>query len=218
MAGEPHAPPDSTPMSVPGHTTQLQCWLDLLQAGDEQARTRLIEHACERLRLLTRKMLGEFPRVRRWEETDDVFCEAVTKLHRSLEQVRPESPRQFYGLAATQIRRVLIDMARRYYGPEGLGANHETTGVRPDGKKNPRHERAETHGEPASLIEWSEFHEQVEALPEEEREVFNLLWYEGLTQQEAARVLGISQRTLTRRWQDARFRLHEARKGEPLPE
>lgn len=202
-------------MPDPGHTTQLQGWLNRLQAGDQKARIRLIEHACERLRLLTRKMLGDFPRVHRWEETDDVFCEAMTKLHRSLEQVHPESPRQFYGLAATQIRRVLIDMARHYYGPEGLGANYETTENHPDGKKNPRHERTDAHGEPSSLVEWTEFHEQVEALPEEEREVFNLLWYSGLTQEQAAEVLGISQRTLTRRWRWARVLIYEALDGEP---
>ena len=74
-------------------------------------------------------MLGRFPRVHRWEETDEVFTEAVAKLHRSLASICPETVRQFYSLAATQIRRVLMDMARRYYGPEGLGAKYDT-GVR----------------------------------------------------------------------------------------
>lgn len=113
--------------SPTSHTAQLQNWLLLLKQGDHSARQRLIEHACERLRLITKKMLRGFPRVRRWEETDDVFTEAVTKLHRSLEAVQPDTAQDFYRLAATQIRRVLIDMVRRYYGPEGLGAKHETT-------------------------------------------------------------------------------------------
>ena len=106
-----------------------------MKQGDEDARQRLIEHACERLRLITRKMMRGFPRVRRWEETDDVFTEAVTKLHRSLEAVQPATAQDFYRLAATQIRRVLIDMVRRYYGPEGLGARHQTTGGRSASKK-----------------------------------------------------------------------------------
>ena len=101
--------------------------LDLMRAGDQTARRRLVEHACERLRGLARKMLRRYPKVRRWEETDDVFVEAVTRLHRALETVQPESPKHFYNLAATQIRRVLIDLARRYGGPEGLGSRHDTS-------------------------------------------------------------------------------------------
>src|SRR5437764_1134251 len=63
------------------------------------------------------------------------------------------------------------------------------------------------------LAIWSEFHQRVDALPEEEREVFDLLWYQGLTQPNAAAVLGISEATLKRRWLAARQRLHKALKG-----
>lgn len=204
--------------STTGHTAQLQKWIDLVQSGDEQARTRLIEHACDRLRLLARKMLRGFPTVRRWEETDDVFTEALTRLHRSLATVQPESPRHFYSLAATQIRRVLIDMSRRYYGPQGLGAHHDTAGDDSQGDRRPSPEAVDGSDEPTDLMEWTEFHEQVEALPEEEREAFSLLWYDGLSQEEAAQVMGVSERTLRRRWHDARYRLSKARRGETLPE
>jgi len=50
---------------------------------------------------------------------------------------------------------------------------------------------------------WSEFHEHVEKLPDDEREVMDLLWYQGLTQEEAAAVLKVSDRTVKRRWQSA---------------
>ena len=40
-----------------------------------------------------------------------------------------------------------------------------------------------------------------------------LLFYEGLTQEEAAKVLGISLRTVKRRWQSARCRLYDAFNG-----
>lgn len=205
-------------MNAPtGHTTQLQHWLDLLNGGDEQARVRLIEHACERVRLLARRMLRRFPRVHRWEETDDVLTEALTKLHRSLGTVQPESPRHFYNLAATQIRRVLIDMARHYYGPMGLGVKYDTAAVDDEGNRQPKQEEV-IIDEPTDLMEWTEFHQQVEALPEQEREVFSLLWYDGLSQEEAAEVLGMSKRTLRRRWQNARYLIVKARRGEPLPE
>ena len=199
----------------PGHTTQLQSWLDLMRGGDACARERLIEHTCERLRSLARKMLRDFPRVHRWEETDDVFVAALAKLHRSLEAVQPESPRDFYNLAATQIRRVLIDLARRYYGPEGLGANYESAAMDSDGKKLARYEKVDGTGKPGNLTEWTEFHAKVESLPEEEREVFSLIWYGGLNQQEATLALGISERTLRRRWRSARVMLYESLGGSP---
>jgi RNA polymerase sigma factor (sigma-70 family) len=69
----------------------------------------------------------------------------------------------------------------------------------------------------AHLERWAEFHRQVELLPEEEREITSLLWYHGLSQAEAAEMLGISERTLQRRWQSARLKLFEALQGE-LPE
>ena len=55
---------------------------------------------------------------------------------------------------------------------------------------------------------------QVEKLTDEQREVFDLLWYEGLTQPEAATILGVSLKTVKRRWQDARLFLFEAMRGE----
>jgi len=163
-------------------------------------------------------MVRRYPKVHRWEQTDDVFVEAVTRLHRALETVQPESPRHFYNLAASQIRRVLVDLARRYGGPEGLGRHHDTVAGSPDGDTPPKYEQADLSGEPSSLAQWSEFHQQVEAMPREEREVFDLIWYEEMTQQQVAEILGVTARTVRRRWQDARYLLQKARLGEPLPE
>lgn len=191
-------------------TTELDRWLDDLRRGDAEARNRVIDHACDRLRSLARRMLRGYPGVRRWCETDDVLQGALIRLHRSLAEVWPESARRFYGLAATQVRRELLDLARHHYGPQGNGANHHTDGgevaaASPD-----------VRGDlPDGLGDWMAFHECVEALPGEQREVFNLLWYEGLTQPEAAAVLGISLATLKRRWQSARILLHGAMEGEP---
>jgi RNA polymerase sigma factor (sigma-70 family) len=202
---------------MPELTGQTADWFELMRAGDQTARARLVEHSCERLRGLARKMLRRYPKVRRWEETDDVFVEAVTRLHRALETVRPESSKHFYNLAATQIRRVLIDLSRRYYGAEGIGSHHDTAARNAEDGAPLKYERADTSGEPADLMEWTEFHEQVEALPDEEQEVFNLVWYQQLTHEQAAEALGVATRTVRRRWQDARYRLCKARLGEPLP-
>jgi len=182
-----------------GHTTQLQDWLSVLEKDD--VRSQIIEHTCERLRALARTMLRGYPGVHRWSETDDVLQNALIRLHRSLAEVKPQSARQFYGLASTQIRRELLDLARSQFGPEGIGKNHQTDGGM----------AAESvMDEPQSIEDWTAFHEQVEGLQDEEREAFTLLWYGGLNQADAAKVLGISLATLKRRWQSARLHLHEA--------
>ena len=54
----------------------------------------------------------------------------------------------------------------------------------------------------------------VESLNDEDREVFDLLWYQGLTQGEAAEVLGLSEKTVNRRWVAARMRLGMALGGQ----
>jgi RNA polymerase sigma-70 factor (ECF subfamily) len=196
-------------------TVQIQSWLDRMQLGDPAARDQLLGFACERFRLLTRKMLKGFGRVKRWEETDDVFHNAMLRLWTALEQVRPPSVKEFCGLAALQIRRELIDLARQYYGPQGAGAHHASHCEEDESEITPgRLEQPDTTYEPSQLAVWSDFHRQVEELPAEEREVFDLVWYQGLTQPRAAEMLGISEPTLKRRWWSARRRLHQQLKGQ----
>src|SRR5262249_2175707 len=87
----------------------------------------------ERLRNLARKMLKGYPNVRRWEQTDDVLQNAVIRLHRALQQLTVQTPLDFFRLAALNIRRELLDMAKHYYGPHGPGAHHATWGPAPPG-------------------------------------------------------------------------------------
>jgi RNA polymerase sigma-70 factor (ECF subfamily) len=49
------------------------------------------------------------------------------------------------------------------------------------------------------------------------REVFDLVWYQGLTNAEAAEILGVSTKTVRRRWQAGCLRLHDAMAGQ-LPD
>jgi RNA polymerase sigma factor (sigma-70 family) len=196
---------------VSGHTAVLGQWLERLRQGDEaaskQARSEVIHHACGRLEILTRRMLRHYPRLRRWEQTGDVLQNALLRLHRSLATVRPESAAAFYGLAAAHIRRELIDLARHHFGPEGAAGKHHTDGAEKASGDQPVANREDPGGEPATLQEWTEFHENVQRLPELERGVFDLLWYEGLTQGEAASVLGVTERTVKNRWRSAKLEL-----------
>lgn len=201
---------------VSNSTAKVQALLDRLNAGDSSARDELLGHACERLRRLTRKMLEGFARVKRAEDTDDILQNALLRLWSALQEVSPCSVPEFYGLASLQIRRELMDLARHYSGSQGAGAGEarqeegESSGSTP----RPAYEKADTTHEPSRLAAWSDFHEKVGALPEEERAVFDLLWYQELTQGEAAALLGISAATIRRRWLAARRRLLQALKGQ----
>ncbi|HWL08417.1 MAG TPA: sigma-70 family RNA polymerase sigma factor [Planctomicrobium sp.] len=200
-----------------GSTTQLGKWLESHRNGDPSAQTLIINHACDRLRILASKMLRKhFLRVARWEQTDDVVQQALMRLHRSLAAVHPESIEQLMGLAAVQIRRTLIDLARHHFGPHGLAKLHHTDGPRVNGEQHQQVELQQDASQPKSLIDWLAFYEAVENLPAEEQQVFNYLWCDGLTHLEAAELLGVTERTIRRRWQSARILLHRALGESPV--
>jgi RNA polymerase sigma-70 factor (ECF subfamily) len=204
--------------SASSQSVQVQGWLDRLQAGDESARKELINCACERLTRLTRKMLKGYPRLKRWEQTDDVLQNAAVRLYRALGEARPATPTDFFRLAALNVRRELLDLAKHYYGPRGRGTRHASVAQKPgeEGEATAL-DPPQAGDDPHRLAAWTEFHRQIDRLPDEDRETFDLLWYQGLSQAEAASLLNVSERTVKRRWQSARLRIHEALRGE-MPE
>ncbi len=196
-----------------GETTEFQLLLDRWAAGDVAARDRLLERAGHRLLSLTRRMLRGYPHLQRWEQTDDVFQSAVLRLYRSLGDVRPASIGQFFALAATQIRRTLIDLARHHFGPEGAAGRHQSSvgsGQRTEAASDSGPARSDEP--PETLDAWARFHEAVESLPSDERDVFSLIWYGEANQREAAELLGVTERTVLRRLIRARLLLHESLK------
>lgn len=195
-------------MSDPSlHTTQLHAWLDRLRAGDLAARDDLLRGVGGRLERLARKMLKSYPSVRRWAETGDVLQNARLRLLRALGEVRPDSVRGFFGLAAEQMRRELLDLARHFYGPMGVGANHSSQATARDGR-DPAAEPPDLQDDPDDLGRWTAFHDGVAALPAEEREVVGLIFYHGWKQAEVADLFQVTVRTVQRRWQSAMRTLH----------
>lgn len=182
--------------------------LERLAKGDDSAREDILEVCNDRLRELSSRLLGKFAKVRRWDNTDDVAQNAAMRLYRALGDTVPDSPRGLMGLMATQIQRELIDLARKHAGPMSYAQNHDTNvrgGI--DGEVAVVDE-AEDVGdgleEEIPLERWETFHRAVENLPEEHREVFKLVWYLGADRETAAKTLGLSVRTVGRRWQEAR--------------
>lgn len=189
--------------------------LDAAASGDGSAYDDLVERSRDRLQRLAHAMLRRYPRLKRWEETDDVLQLAMLKLHRSLAATRPQSARHYLKLANKQIHRTLVDLTRHYYGVRGLGANHKTDGGTGDSQVAEGLGWFGSEGTmPSDLLEWTAFHEAIESLPTDEREAFELVWYGGQTVRGSADVLGVSVRTAVRRLNRARTLLHEAMHGE----
>ena len=175
-----------------------------LRAGSAEAREVILKRVAARLEALTRKQLRAFPAVARWASADDVVQGATIRIWRAMDSVKPNDVREFFGLCAALIRRELLDMKRQLYGAEGVGAHHSSAPIHGGGVPGD----LDTSYDPAKLARWTELHDQISALPTELREVFDLLWYQGLTHHEAAEVLGLSTKTVQRRWREARLQLH----------
>ena len=188
----------------PGNTTILQGLLDRLANGDPAARDELIKHSMKRLHGLAKKLLRQNPAVRRWNETDDVFQNAMVRLHRALETERPDSVKRLVGLAALQIRRELVDLGRKHYGPQGVGAHHASDPGLANSQGAPKFE-----GVSPDETEQLAMHEAVDSLAADLREVFELTVYAGMTQDEIAQIVGVSTKTVKRRWRDARLQLQD---------
>jgi len=195
--------------------SKLTACLERLAAGDLSARDTIIELCAERLRVLAHRMLSRFPNVRRWDDTDDVFQNAAMRLHRALGQMSIESPRSVMALAATQIQRELIDLARRHAGPSSFAANHATNLGRPGAPSgiDASHDVSDAPDPAASLDRWTQFHDAIASLPDELREIFHLVWYLDADQKTIAGLLGCSERTVKSRWREAREAVRAALDG-----
>ena len=61
-----------------------------------------------------------------------------------------------------------------------------------------------------TIEDWRQLYIAINSLPEEERQVTDLLFICGLTQAEAAAILDVALKTIGRRWRRALLKLHDA--------
>jgi hypothetical protein len=107
-----------------GTTTRL---IRRLPTEGERARNDLLTHVQGRLLRKVRKIFREdFARLGRWEQTVDVNQGVLRRLNRALEGVPLDNSRHFWRLATKHINWELIELTRRYFGPQGPGANHDS--------------------------------------------------------------------------------------------
>ena len=182
-------------------TSQLQTLLDRLRQGDRQARREFLEQVCERLRRLAAKILsGSFPNLQARHEVDSVVHETWLRLMQALDKADPPTVADFFRLAAHKIRQVLLDMADRQ---RRMDQRETFLGLADSQATGP----AAAHVEPANqtydgakLALWTELHNKVGRLPEDERTVFEMHYYLGLPQAEIAKVLGLHPRKVSYLW------------------
>jgi RNA polymerase sigma-70 factor (ECF subfamily) len=177
-------------------TTSLLDLVARFQAGEQHALDTLIRRTEERLELFARRMLVGYPGVRAREQTPDILQSALIRLTRALRQETPKSVEDFLGLAAAQIRRELLDLARKHGRRPTAPLTHDPPA--PDDRDS------------IDLDRWTALHEAAERLPAELREVFSYTFYHGWKQTQIADLLGISDRQVRRLWVEACLRLKAA--------
>lgn len=176
------------------HTTAVvQLFLDEL-AGDgpsDSAVRSLLDRSVRRLHQLCAAMLyRSYPRLTQPPmnlRTEEMLGAVVERLLKALREVQPRTVREFFGLASQHMRWELNEMARRLDErsahavlDDGLATAPASTdsGLTPDALR---------------------MLSAIDNLPAGEREAFDLVRIQGLTQAEAAEVLGVSAATVNRR-------------------
>jgi RNA polymerase sigma-70 factor (ECF subfamily) len=151
----------------------------------------LLARSVRRLHQLCASLLyRNYPRLTRPPlnlQSDKLLGAVVERLHKALRKVRPANVRQFFGLACQHMRWELNDLARRLdEQPEPVGLSGLAVPV-------PASSGSSISPEGRRMLN------AIESLPEAEREAFDLVRIQGLSQSEAARVLDVSVTTVKRR-------------------
>jgi RNA polymerase sigma factor (sigma-70 family) len=152
----------------------------------------LLASAVDRLHLLcTTLLFRHYPRLTKPPlnlQADEMLSAVVERLLKAMREVRPQTVRQFFALANQHMRWELNDLARRLdKEARQVELRESLVGAPP-----------ESTGSQLSL-NTRRILEAIENLPEDEREVFDLVRIQGMSQPEAAEVLGVSAKTVQRR-------------------
>jgi len=185
----------------------VQRYLDALagEAPAEPIIRELLDRSVRRLQHLCAALLyRRYARLTRPPlnlQADELLGAVVERLLKALREARPQDARQFLALAGQHMRWELNDLARRLDKQptavelcDGMAAApaSSASGLSADGRR---------------------MLEAIDGLPQDEREVFDLVRIQGLTHGEAAKLLGVSAKTVQRRL-DRGLRLLTERLGD----
>jgi len=188
-----------TTIAVQRYLEELACAGEGTEA--ERVVRALLARAVNRLHALCAGLLcRKYPRLTRGPLNlcpEEMLSAVVERLIKAMRNVRPLTVRQFFALANQHMRWELNDLARRLDGRElatELHDSHMPTAAAPCSQVD-----TGTAAAPVPSPELDRILAAIDGLPEEEREVFNLLRVQGMTKPEAARIVGVSTKTVQRR-------------------
>jgi RNA polymerase sigma-70 factor (ECF subfamily) len=190
-------------MDVEHTTIAVQRYLDELGEGSsaEPVVRALLDRAVSRLQQLCGGLLyRKYPRLTRPPLNllaDELLSSVVERLLKAMREARPATTRQFFGLACQHIRWELNDMARR------LDEQAPVAELREDLVMASASSATGLSADARRILT------AIDELPEDEREAFDLVRIQGLSQAEAARVIGVSTMTVNRRLHRSIQRLSE---------
>ena len=192
-------------------TAVVQRYLDALAgpAPAEPVIRDLLARAIRRLHHLCAWILRRsYPRLTQPPlnlQTDELLGAVVERLLKALREARPVTVRQFFALACQHMRWELNDLARRL--------DEQPAAVELMEEQVPIQDSSHSVLSPVAR----QVLEAVDGLPEDEREAFDLVHVQGLSNAEAAELLGVAARTVKRRL-DRGIQLLAERLGEFSPE
>jgi len=195
-------------------TAAIQSQLDRLARVDGAAQAepivrQLLDRAAARVEQLCSRLLARsYPRLKRPPlnlRSDEMLSGVVERLLKAMRSVRPTTVRQFFALTNRHMRWELNDLARRL--------DQDIVAVR----LRESHAASPDHSESAVSSVTRQLLDAIEALPDDEREVFELVRVQGMTHDLAAEVLGVAQKTVQRRLNRG-LQLLTAKLGELQPD
>lgn len=176
--------------------------LEAMESGESRAAEQLLPLVYAELRrLAAHKMAGEIPG--QTLQPTALVHEAWLKLV-GQQNRRWQDRNHFFSAAAEAMRRILIDNARRKLRLRHGGGQHR---VELDDCA------AAATSEDSQVLAVDEALERFSRLDPQRAEVVKLRYFVGLSLQETAEVLGISEPTVKRYWSFARAWLHEEIRG-----
>lgn len=185
-----------TPSALPDVTGSLNAW----QQGDPQALSQVMPQVYGRLRRLAQSYFQN-ERADHTLQPTALVHEAFMRLERQRQGVW-RSRAHFFAIAATVMRRILVDHARgRVVAKRGRGE-----AVLP--LEEARHVPVLQHEAKEDLLALDAALRRLEALDPMQARLVELRYFGGLNIRETAAVLGVTSRTVKRRWQTARFWLY----------
>ena len=182
----------------PQLTEQAEAALARIVAGDQTAYDDLIPLIYDELRQVARYFMCR-ERPNHTLQTTALVNEACLRLLR-LNRVAWEDRAHVIRVAARAMRRVLVDHAR------SRNRQRRGGGEEPLPLEEIERQGAAVFGYPdLRILALDAAMDKLSAVKERQAQVVELLYFGGLTREEAARVLGVSRRTVERDWSFARL-------------